>query len=133
MSQVQVIGKPSPKSWDDYEEGCLSTFGGGYSDVKEAEIFRHGMSTVFRLIGGEFPPAEQCRAASDLLAACKRAAELYDDLSIGTLEAAARYGPDYEPPTANDCLRVRGELDSAIAKATPQKAARTSCTKQTQN
>lgn len=63
-SQVSVIGIPAPKSWDDFERGCLLTFGGGYRTDEEREIFRHGMQTVFNLLRREFPSAEQCRAAA---------------------------------------------------------------------
>ncbi len=57
-------------------------------------------------------------AAPELLKACQVAADLYDHLALGTLEAAAKYGPDYEPPTQSDCLEVRNLLADAIAKAT---------------
>lgn len=53
----------------------------------------------------------------ELLEACEKAVELYDHLALGTLEAAAKYGPDYEPPSEADCLAVRGALASIIAKA----------------
>ncbi len=56
-------------------------------------------------------------SAPDLLAACKEAASLYDHMALGTLEAAVKYGPDYEPPTDEDCLATRGQLEAAIAKA----------------
>lgn len=56
-------------------------------------------------------------AAPDLLKACRHAASLYDHLSLGTLEAAVKYGPNYEPPSDEDCLQVRGLLGDAIAKA----------------
>jgi hypothetical protein len=55
------------RTWDDYEQGCLTSFGGGYRTEEEREIFRHGMSTVFNLLRGEFPPAEIIRNESDLL------------------------------------------------------------------
>ena len=66
MSQATIIGLPQPITWDDYERSCLATFGGGYRTEHEREIFRHGMTTVFNLLRGEFPPAEQClRMGSD--------------------------------------------------------------------
>lgn len=61
--------------------------------------------------------AQLCAAAPDLLKVSKRARELYDHLSLGTLEAAVKYGPDYEPPTDYDWLQMRGALEAAIAKA----------------
>ena len=73
MSQATIIGLPQPKSWEDFERGCRATFGGGYQTEAERDIFHHGMTTVFRLLEREFPPAEQCKAAPDLLAACKAA------------------------------------------------------------
>lgn len=59
MSQIQTIGEPPPKTWDDYRNGCLSTFHGGYHDPKEVEIFQHGMITVFNLLTNELPPLEE--------------------------------------------------------------------------
>lgn len=56
-SQVQIVGQPAPKTWDDYERGCLATFGGGYRNGADIAIFRHGMSTVFNLLRNEFPDA----------------------------------------------------------------------------
>lgn len=56
-------------------------------------------------------------AAPELLKACEEARNLYDHLALGTLEAAAKYGPDYEPPTDEDCLEVRDLLETVINKA----------------
>ena len=52
-------------------------------------------------------------AVPHLRAAAKMAADLYDQLALGPLEAAAKYGPDYEPPTDEDCLAVRNALHMA--------------------
>jgi uncharacterized small protein (DUF1192 family) len=60
-SQAQVIGKPPMKTWDDYEQGCLDTYGGGHRFDGQLEAFRHGMQTVFNLLRREFPPAEEIR------------------------------------------------------------------------
>lgn len=60
-SQVQIVGQQPPKTWDDYERGCLATFGGGHKTTETIEAFRHGMQTVFNLLRHEFPPAEQFR------------------------------------------------------------------------
>lgn len=54
-SQVQIVGQPAPKTWDDYERGCLATFGGGYQTEAERDIFRHGMQAVFNLLRNELP------------------------------------------------------------------------------
>jgi len=59
------------KTWDDYEKGCLASFGGGYRTQEDAEIFQHGMRTIFNLLRNEFPAAEQCKSAQDLLEACE--------------------------------------------------------------
>ncbi len=55
--------------------------------------------------------------ADELLAACRYARELYDQLAYGPLDGAAHFGPDWSPPTNDDMLRVRGRLESAILKA----------------
>ena len=39
--------------------------------------------------------AKEDKIRSDLLAACKEARYLYDHLALSTLEAAAKYGPNY--------------------------------------
>lgn len=71
LSQAQVIGRPRMKTWDDYEQGCLASFGGGHRTDGHLEAFQHGMSTVFNLLRHEFPPAEQCKAAPSLLEALR--------------------------------------------------------------
>ena len=72
LSQVQVLGRPAPKTWDDYRQGCLSTYAGGHHEPAEFRAFQHGMNTVFNLLEAEFPPAEVCSAASVLLDACEQ-------------------------------------------------------------
>ena len=62
-SQVQAVNGPPPKTWDDYRQGCLSTFSGGHEGA-EYRAFQHGMNTVFNLLEHEFPPAEQCKAVA---------------------------------------------------------------------
>ena len=57
-SQVSCIGMPPPKTWDDYEQGCIGTYRGGHHEPMEAAAFIHGMQTVFNLLRAEFPPAE---------------------------------------------------------------------------
>lgn len=73
ISQVQAINEPPPRTWTDYERGCLLTFCGGYRENSEIAIFQHGMKTVFQLLIVEFPPAAQCKAAGELLEACEAA------------------------------------------------------------
>jgi|GEM_PF-4541161 len=80
MSQVSCVGGHQPKSWDDYERGCLLTFSGGYDGGLGQRAFQHGMQTVFNLLRSEFPPAEQCKAAPLLLEACKAAQEHIGEL-----------------------------------------------------
>lgn len=60
-SQVDAIGAPPVKTWDDYRRGCKMTYAGGY-DGAEFVAFQHGMDTVFNLLEAEFPPAEVCKA-----------------------------------------------------------------------
>lgn len=81
MSQVQMIGLPAPKTWDDYADGCFATFGGGYQSKAERGIFQHGMETVFNLLRSEFPPAEQCKFATDLLAELEANVKAFDDIA----------------------------------------------------
>ena len=51
----------------------------------------------------------------DLLRECRvtinAAKKLYDALSLGPLAAAAKYGPDWEPPDEQDMLNIRQMLD----------------------
>jgi len=60
------------KTWDDYEQGCLTSFAGGHHEDGHLGAYQHGMQTVFSLLRAEFPPAELCKAAPELLAVCKR-------------------------------------------------------------
>jgi hypothetical protein len=50
----------------------------------------------------------------ELVKACERARYLYDHLALSPLESAAKYGPDYEPPSIEDMLETRNLLDRAI-------------------
>lgn len=60
LSQAQVIGRPKPQTWDEYESGCMATFHGGYRDPKMLDAFQHGMETVFNLLRHEFKEASEC-------------------------------------------------------------------------
>lgn len=51
----QVIGTSEPKTWDEYEQNCITTFGGGYHEQDDLRIFQHGMRTIFNLLRNEFP------------------------------------------------------------------------------
>ena len=44
---------------------------------------------------------------------CKEAAEFYDRIALSSLEHAAKYGPNAEPPTNKDCLAIRQKLEDA--------------------
>ena len=79
LSQAQVIGLSRVKTWDDYEAGCLASFGGGHRSDGHLEAFQHGMKTVFALLKAEFPPAEVCMAAG-----IKSVATAYSDLYVDT-------------------------------------------------
>ncbi len=87
-SQCQAISEPAPKTWDDYERGCLSTFHGGLEGTR-LKSFQHGMQTVFNLLRGEFPSAERCRenaeladAVRELREACKVVADWLGSFSM---------------------------------------------------
>jgi hypothetical protein len=72
FSQAQEVGAPKMKTWDDYRQGCLMTYGGGHRDDMR-EAFQHGMRTVFTLCEQEFPPIEK------MIAAFSACADLGDD------------------------------------------------------
>jgi hypothetical protein len=78
-SQCQAVGEPSPKTWDDYERGCLMTYGGGHREPETIAAFKHGMGTIFNLLRDEFPEAHLCKRASELKAACDKALDTLVD------------------------------------------------------
>ena len=49
-----------------------------------------------------------------LVNACGKAKGLYDELSLSTLGAACKYGDNYQPPTKEDCLKIRELLEQAL-------------------
>lgn len=104
MSQVTCIGAPDPQTWDEYEQGCIGTYGGGYRTPTETEIFHHGMATVFNLLRAEFPAAVLCKAAPELLRACK--------LAQGAMGA---HGP-CNNNSCRECGVVWKRLGESIAK-----------------
>lgn len=53
---------------------------------------------------------------SELAGACEKARDMYDELAMGKLELAAKYGPDYTPLTDDDLLAVRDKLEQALEK-----------------
>lgn len=67
-SQCQVIGRGHIRTWTDYRQGCLSTYGGGHHTDGHLEAFQQGMQTIFNLLEEEFPPAERCFACVNALA-----------------------------------------------------------------
>lgn len=97
ISQATIVGLPQPQSWDEYERGCLATFGGGYQTEEEREIFRHGMKTVFNLLRAEFPPAQVCKTSAGqrdvLLAECEFLQDLAEEVGaesrVGNIEQVA--------------------------------------------
>ena len=105
-SQVTVIGKPQPKTWDDYEQGCLSTFGGGHRSDGHLDAFHHGMSTVFNLLRGEFPSAEVCKSAPALLGAC--------EAMVANIDSWIATGI---PADAQESEILYSQMVAAIAKA----------------
>src|SRR5687767_7134909 len=88
LSQVSCIGEPQPRSWDDFERGCMGTYRGGHHEPETAEAFCHGMATVFNLLRAEFPPAELCKASPDLLVSLQEA-EAFIGIMFGRGEDAA--------------------------------------------
>ena len=62
---------------------------------------------------------EAAEKQKQLRNACQQAADLYDALALGPLDAAAKYGPDWEPPTDEQMLEVRSVLAAALAKEKP--------------
>lgn len=52
------LKKPSASKayWDDTEAGFKATYGGGYRDPHQIEIFHHGMSTVFNWLRANHDP-----------------------------------------------------------------------------
>ena len=106
LSQAQVIGRPQVKTWDDYEAGCLASFGGGHRDDGHLEAFQHGMSTVFNLLRGEFPSAETCIAAPDLLEAL--------EISLQAMQANIAYANYKDEPALKRGIEA---ARAAIAKA----------------
>jgi hypothetical protein len=56
-------------------------------------------------------------AAPEMYKALKGAAWLYDQMAMGPLEAAAKYGDTYEPPSNAQCLEIRGAIQIALDKA----------------
>lgn len=106
-SQVKAIGEPHPRTWGDYERGCLLTYGGGHHSDGKLEAFQHGMSTVFNLLRAEFPPAETCAAAPDLLEACEAVVEECEATFVDTAEMAPAW------------VALERQLKDAILKAKP--------------
>lgn len=106
ISQCQVIGGKPVRTWNDYRAGCLATYSGGHHNDGHLEAFSHGMETVFNLLEAEFPPAEVCKAAPELLNAL--------ELAEATIQRLHRHAPW----SANGTLDViHKALESAIGPA----------------
>ena len=105
-SQVDCINGPHCKSWEDYRRGAHATFNGGHHDDPAHSAFHHGMDTVFNLLEGEFPPAELCKTAPDLLAVVRAVAAECRDTFIDPDEMAPEW------------IKILAAADAAIAKAT---------------
>jgi hypothetical protein len=103
-SQVQIVGRSTPKTWDDYEQGCLMTFGGGYRNEGHLEAFQHGMRTVFNLLRAEFPPAEVCMAAKQSKGAEMKPMER--DFISGQLESTREYREMCSADTETRIVRI---------------------------
>jgi dynactin complex subunit len=89
-----------------------------FADIKSLLAFGNLQSQVRDAVAELIEEVEELsRRSSQLLVACKSAATTCDQLSLGPLDAAAKYGPDYEPPDDEYFLNVRGALAEAIAKA----------------
>lgn len=91
ISQISCIGEPQPKTWDDYERGCLSTFHAGYGPDEGdfLRAYQGGMRTVFSLLREEFPQPGRIAALERRLAKLVEAAEEYVAVSIPTINRIA--------------------------------------------
>lgn len=77
-SQVQMIGAAPLKTWQEYREGALSTYGGGYRSDDDLKAFHHGIETIFNLLEAEFPKAAFCKAAPAMAALLRTELESLD-------------------------------------------------------
>lgn len=59
--------------------------------------------------------SRRTRERDALLKAIKTAAWMYDEMALGPLEAACKYGDNYEPPSDAEWLKMRQGLHDAIA------------------
>ena len=58
--------------------------------------------------------ASQEKREKGILKILKDARNLYDVLSMSSLEIACKYGDGFELPNVNDCLEMRKNLEQAI-------------------
>lgn len=77
-----MADKPHPQTWDDYRDACLRTYGGGYQPADEREIFHHGIETVFNFLSAEFPEAQTCLVANQLLTMCRIALRVIGPVEV---------------------------------------------------
>jgi uncharacterized protein YdcH (DUF465 family) len=111
-SQAQVIGKPPMKTWDDYEQGCLDTYGGGHRFDGQLEAFRHGMQTVFNLLRREFPPAEEIRRLQQQADEVDRLTDRVEELTGEIEHLRERLAVKCQQPEAATCAKL-WEVDHA--------------------
>ncbi len=88
----------------------------GPSDPESREHYGGRVVCESAMPGNAAFIALACNAHDELIAACEAARELYDLLALSPLAAAAKYGPDYEPPGREGCLAVRDRLEAALAE-----------------
>ena len=104
MSQCQVIGRPLNRTWKDYRNDCMDTYGGGHRNDGTLETFQHGMNTVFNLLDVEFPsPHEIFQAVNEHAALCAVA------------EAAEKLDKGLNDEEHFDTFMLRGNLSAALA------------------
>lgn len=110
ISQVTIVGKPQPRSWKDFRDGCLANYAGGHHNDGQLEAFRHGMETVFNLLESEFPPAELCKAAPFLLDVCQKIQPRLERWATFGIQRGVN-GKD------KDWQDLVGQLESSISRA----------------
>jgi hypothetical protein len=88
---------------------------GCYVICEKPKKGKETVQAIAMLPPGHEANAHLIAAAPELYRACKEARLLH--LALSSLEVAARFGDNYQPPTDEDCLRVRGILEAALSSA----------------
>jgi hypothetical protein len=118
MSHTQGEWRTKQENWDYGSYKVIAIDGPDEDDYWEVAMMAGGVdSHDLGTREEEQANARLMAAAPKLLEACRWARYLYDQLALGPLEAAAKYGPDYTPPSDEDWLKMRGMLEAAIAEA----------------